>query len=72
MFMWRKVGPARWLTLPLQKDNVPSYYIFVSFVNGSSHFGRKYVKGLIGGRGGGYCHIWVIWVCAALKEMVFE
>ena len=22
--------------------------------------------------GGGYCHIWVIWVCAAVKGMVFK
>ena len=24
------------------------------------------------GRGGGYCHIWAIWVCAAVKGMVFK
>ena len=23
-------------------------------------------------RGGGYCHIWAIWVCAAVKGMVFK
>ena len=22
--------------------------------------------------GGGYCHIWAIWVCAAVKGMVFK
>ena len=22
--------------------------------------------------GGGYCHIWAIWVCAAVKDMVFK
>ena len=25
-----------------------------------------------GGGGGGYCHIWAIWVCAAVKGMVFK
>ena len=25
-----------------------------------------------GGGGGGYCHIWAIWVCAAVKGMVFN
>ena len=24
------------------------------------------------GGGGGYCHIWAIWVCAAVKGMVFK
>ena len=24
------------------------------------------------GRGGGYCHIWAIWVCPAAKGMVFK
>ena len=23
-------------------------------------------------RGGGYCHIWAIWVCAAVKGIVFK
>ena len=23
-------------------------------------------------RGGGYCHIWAIWVCATEKGMVFK
>ena len=22
--------------------------------------------------GGGYCHLWAIWVCAAVKGMVFK
>ena len=22
--------------------------------------------------GGGYCHIWAIWVCAAVKGMIFK
>ena len=22
--------------------------------------------------GGGYCHIWAIWACAAVKGMVFK
>ena len=25
-----------------------------------------------GGGGWGYCHIWAIWVCAAVKGMVFK
>ena len=25
-----------------------------------------------GGGGGCYCHIWAIWVCAAVKGMVFK
>ena len=25
-----------------------------------------------GGGGGGYCHIWAIWVWAAVKGMVFQ
>ena len=24
------------------------------------------------GGGGGYCHIWATWVCAAVKGMVFK
>ena len=24
------------------------------------------------GGGGGYCHIWAIWACAAVKGMVFK
>ena len=27
---------------------------------------------LLRARGGGYCHIWAIWVCAAVKGMVFK
>ena len=23
-------------------------------------------------KGGGYCHIWAIWVCATVKGMVFK
>ena len=26
----------------------------------------------VGGGGGGYCHIWAIQVCAAVKGMVFK
>ena len=25
-----------------------------------------------GGEGGGYCHMWAIYVCAAVKGMVFK
>ena len=25
-----------------------------------------------GGGGGWYCHVWAIWVCAAVKGMVFK
>ena len=27
---------------------------------------------LVDSPGGGYCHIWAIWVCAAVKGMVFK
>jgi len=29
-------------------------------------------SGAISGAGGRYCHIWAIWVCAAVKGMVFK
>ena len=33
---------------------------------------EKIRLGLYWPRGGGYCHIWAIWVCAAVKGMVFK
>ena len=50
MFIWRKVGPARRVTLPSQKGN-PARRVtllaepsFVSHVNGSPSFVRKCMK----------------------------
>ena len=45
MFIWRKVGPARRVTLPSQKgDPGDPSQLFVSHVNGSPSFVRKCMK----------------------------
>ena len=36
------------------------------------HFSAVAARLLRARGGGGYCHIWAIWVCAAVKGMVFK
>ena len=42
-----------------------TFAVFASAVEAS-------IKGYAGEAGGGYCHIWAIKLCAAVKGMVFE
>ena len=45
--------------------------VIIKIKRGNVHMCSAVFKGAPGG-GGGYCHIWAIWVCAAVKGMVFK
>ena len=44
--------------------------VIIKIKRGNVHMCSAVFKGAPGG--GGYCHIWAIWVCAAVKGMVFK
>ena len=46
--------------------------LYVNFCEGGEGGEQLSVNKRPGGRGGGYYHIWAIWVCAAVKGMVFK
>ena len=55
---------------PAHSHSLDHWYI-VCLYNGLEGLQRRLLpQG--GGGGGGYCHVWVIYVCTAVKGMVFK